>query len=277
MDELTPRFCAVSQLAYLESGSGSQTLVWVHGWASFKEIWLQLKEATAPYARSYAPDLPGHGASPIGSARRMQDVAERVLAFCTARQIERCVLIGHSMGGNVAVEMTLARPELVEKLILLDPALLTGAMPVYTRTYLRQRLGWPIWRGSMVAARMVDQVGKALPQLKRVRLASAAINRLGRIAGHDPEGTHRLLGGLFENPLDAKLHQITVPTLLVGGVFDPLVPASSTRKIARGIPNAKYVEFFFGAHNPMDERPTEIARLIVDFLGFHQSTEIPRI
>jgi pimeloyl-ACP methyl ester carboxylesterase len=57
-----------------------------------------------------------------------------------------------------------------------------------------------------------------------------------------------------------------VPTLVISGEFDPLVPPALSRRVAEAIPGARYAEIRGAAHNPMDERPREFTRILLDFL-----------
>ncbi|NJS38207.1 MAG: alpha/beta fold hydrolase, partial [Rhodobacteraceae bacterium] len=103
----TDLLCATTDLRYLAAGNGTQAVVFIHGWSAFKEIWWSAMAALAPYARSYAPDLPGHGGSARHPAHDMADLARVITDFCTARGLHEVTLVGHSMGGNIAVELAL--------------------------------------------------------------------------------------------------------------------------------------------------------------------------
>jgi pimeloyl-ACP methyl ester carboxylesterase len=102
-------FCEKTRLSYIESGAAGPTVVLLHGWSAFKELWWSTLLALAPHAHAYAPDLPGHGDSPLLGSASMRQIAERIELFCATRGDERIVLVGHSMGGNIALELTLAR------------------------------------------------------------------------------------------------------------------------------------------------------------------------
>src|SRR5690242_16022009 len=82
------------------------------GWSAFKELWWSTLLALEPCARALAPDMPGHGGSPLQGSVTMSLIATRIAQFCAARGLERITLVGHSMGGNIALELALARPDL---------------------------------------------------------------------------------------------------------------------------------------------------------------------
>jgi pimeloyl-ACP methyl ester carboxylesterase len=100
-------------IAYEERVSGAPTLVFVHGWCGERGLWRATAEAFAPSHGTVTLDLAGHGASGAGRARwTLQSLADDVVAVVTASGAEDVILIGHSMGGTVAL---LAAPRLAPR------------------------------------------------------------------------------------------------------------------------------------------------------------------
>jgi pimeloyl-ACP methyl ester carboxylesterase len=259
--------CPITNLRYLAAGSGEHAIVFIHGWSAFKEIWWSAISAVAPSMRAFAPDLPGHGGSAQHSAHNMADLAQLITTFCTARGAEQITLVGHSMGGNIAVEIALAHPQLIQRLVLVNPALQGTEMPRYTRSYLQRDHGWLAWRASMALARGVGAFGSFIPHQHGGGMVRPIVRRLGYMARHDPELLHRLLGALFQNPLLPRLPQISQPTLVVAGQLDPLVPAHLSKHVAAIIPRAQFVVMQRCAHNPMDEQPAVFETALLHFLA----------
>ena len=262
--------CTTTQLRYLAAGSGARAIVFIHGWSAFKEIWWSAMAAIAPYARVFAPDLPGHGGSAQHQARDMAELASVVAAFCAARGLESIAVVGHSMGGNIAVELALSEPMLVQQLVLVNPAVQGPDMPRYTRSDLQRDHGWLALRASFVLARGVGFFGEFVPHHHGGGMLRPIVRRLGYMARHDPELLHRLLGALFRNALMPRLPGITQPTLLVAGQLDPLVPASLSKRVAAAIPHAQLLVMQRCAHNPMDEQPAAFEAALLKFLELGQ-------
>jgi 3-oxoadipate enol-lactonase len=263
----TDLLCATTDLRYLAAGNGSRAVVFIHGWSAFKEIWWSAMTAVAPYARTYAPDLPGHGGSARHPARDMADLAAVMTDFCIARGLHNVTLVGHSMGGNIAVELALTHPALVQRLVLVNPAIQGPEMPRYTRSYLQRDHGWLAWRASMALARGVGTFSGLVPHQHGGGMVRPIVRRLGYMARHDPELLHRLLGALFQNALLPRLPGITQPTLVVAGQLDPLVPLNLSRRVANAIPGAQLIIMPRCAHNPMDEQPAAFEAALLRFLG----------
>lgn len=259
-------FCQATSMAYLEAGDAEPAVVLLHGWSAFKEIWWSTMLALAPHVRVYAPDMPGHGGTPLRGSVRMAQIAARVERFCAARGLASIALVGHSMGGNVALELALARPDLVGRLVLADPAADPPGMPPFTRSYLDRRRGWVALRASMALARPLSLVGDRVPHAHRGGIVLPALRRFAHMTRHDAEALRALLDGLFANPIGPRLAEVRQPTLVISGEFDPLVPPALSRRVAESIPGARYVVVRRAGHTPMDERPREFARILLDFV-----------
>ncbi len=258
--------CETTNLHYLDAGSGDTAIVFIHGWSAFKEIWWSALLAIAPFMRGVAPDLPGHGGSIQHPAGDMAEIATCLAEFCGARGLRKVTLVGHSMGGNIAVELALARPDLVQRLVLVNPALQGNDMPSYTRSYLRPDHGWLALRASIALANRIGQFSTVIPHQHGGGMVIPIVRRFGYMGRHDPELLHRLLGAMFRNPLLPRLPLITQPTLVIAGQFDPLVPVQMTRRAAIAIPGAKLQIMSRAAHNPMDEQPALFESILLGFL-----------
>jgi pimeloyl-ACP methyl ester carboxylesterase len=259
-------FCETARLSYLKVGDRDTAVVLLHGWGAFKELWWSTLLALAPHARAFAPDLPGHGSSPLLGSSRMDLIARRITDFCAAHGLKRIALVGHSMGGNVALELALAHPSLVRRLVLVDPAAQTKDMPLFARSYLDETLGWAALRTSMALARQLAVVGQRVPHAHNGGFLLPTLRRVTYMGRHDADALRALLASLFANPIGPRLSAVRIPTLVISGEFDPIVPPALSRRVAEAIPGARYTVIRGAAHNPMDERPRDFARVLLDFL-----------
>ncbi|HNP71985.1 MAG TPA: alpha/beta hydrolase [Kouleothrix sp.] len=260
------QFAERSRMRYLSAGASGPPMLLLHGWSSFKEIWWSTLLALAPHARAFAPDLPGHGDTPLLGSVQMHQIAGRAAALCQELELPPVVLVGHSMGGNIAIELALRYPALVERLVLVDPAAQPNAMPSFTRSYLDPLGGWAALRASMALARPLNLVAQYVPHTHGGGLVRPALRRVAYMARHDADALRALLDGLFANPIGGRMAQLSLPTLVISGEFDPLVPPALSRQVAAAIPGARYTVVRGAAHNPMDERPNEFARVLLEFL-----------
>lgn len=253
-------------LPYLEAGAG-HAVVLLHGWAAFKEIWWGTLHAIAPRYHGIALEWPGHGSSrPRENAARLTDFADLVVQTCATLGLERITLVGHSMGGRIAALLALLHPELVARLVLvaaaLDPAHISPVgkrmlelREIERTVMLSRRLGRGL--GPLLRPAAHDHRGGLLrPFLRRAYYTGLA----------DPHVLQQCAMGLFDESLDDRLPEIHQPTLVVSGERDPLILPRQARRAAEVIPNARLQIIRRALHTPMDDRPADFQRVLIDFL-----------
>ncbi|MEI8165503.1 MAG: alpha/beta hydrolase [Chloroflexales bacterium] len=254
-------------IGYLQAGETGPPVVMLHGWGAFKELWWSTLRRLGRDHRCFALDFPGHGESALGRADSIDGLAEAVAAFCDALGLREIVLMGHSMGGAVAVELALRRPDLVAHLVLVDAAIDAHLMPIYARVYLIPNFGWGILRFTQLLGRQLRPFSTRIPHEHGGGWIRPWLRRTSYLSVFDPAGLHRIYRSLFATQAGERLAHIVVPTLVVSGQFDSLVPAANSRRLARLIPGARYVQIFGALHNPMDERPRRFVQAIRAFLA----------
>jgi pimeloyl-ACP methyl ester carboxylesterase len=259
-------YCPASRLSYLDAGAGMPAVVLLHGWGDAKEIWAPTVATLARSRRAVAPDEAGHGGSPLDGARRMSHLAERVALLAETLGLGAFDLVGHSMGGNVALELALTRPELVRRLVLVSPAAMGEELPAYTRLYLHPAAGWAALRASLAIYGRLATLAQHIPPEAELPYAGL-LRRSASSSAHDPENLRVMLHGLFDNPLGKRLGAVLAPTLVISGELDLVVPPPLSKRVARAIPGARYVGIPRATHHPMDDRPREFERILTEFLG----------
>lgn len=198
-------------------------------------------------------------------------------ALREALGFERWAVLGHSFGGNVALEYTLRYPERVSRLVLLD----TAGDARWSQEKAADVL---VGRGSSpktvaVARRFYD--GRIAPKdfvRASIRLLPAYDHRFSllRLAREMLEGGWRMkarpealiFGGQMMRGWSVmdRLGEIGVPTLVMAGHDDFLFPPESQALLAAGIPNARLRIIERAGHNPQSERPVETLRAVAEFL-----------
>ncbi|MEN0006821.1 MAG: alpha/beta fold hydrolase, partial [Bacteroidota bacterium] len=110
-------------IAYVDEGEGSKTLLFVHGLGSYLRAWDKNISVLSKDYRCIAVDLPGYGKSSKGNyAFDMQFFAQALQQFIQQLDLKEITLVGHSMGGQIAMHVVLDEVAAVEKLVLLAPA-----------------------------------------------------------------------------------------------------------------------------------------------------------
>jgi pyruvate dehydrogenase E2 component (dihydrolipoamide acetyltransferase) len=228
----------------------------IHGFGADLSTWMFNQEALAADRPVYAIDLPGHG----GSSKQVDDasaagLARTVRAYMDAAGIARAHLVGHSLGGAIAVEIALAAPDRVTALTLVSPAgfgpeiagdFIAGFIAETRSRKLRPVLEMLVANPDMVSADMVEDVLK----FKRLDGATAA---LGAVAEAN------FPGGVQKASLRDRLAEVKVPVHVVWGEADRILPAAH----AEGLPASVKVTRIPGAgHISHMEKASEINGVI---------------
>jgi 2-succinyl-6-hydroxy-2,4-cyclohexadiene-1-carboxylate synthase len=239
-----------------EAGHGERAFVLVHGFTGSRDDWLEQMPRLAAFGRTLAVDQRGHGGStntgdPDGYL--LEELVADLDAALTALDVPRCDLLGHSMGGMVAMRFALAFPERVHSLVLMN----TAARPFrfLPPPILEASLGLVRGRGMRALAGVIRQGAATRPPSAR-RCAEAMGERFWervetKLAGMDP-AAYEGLGGRHHAGVVDRLGEIACPTLVLVGEEDTvfLAPADELEK---GIPGARRVTIPAAAHSPQLE------------------------
>jgi pimeloyl-ACP methyl ester carboxylesterase len=109
------------ELYYREFGQGKPVII-LHGLFGFSDNWQTIAKGLADNHLVVTPDLRNHGRSPHVSGHTYPEMAEDMKTFMEARWMFSAALIGHSMGGKVAMQLALSYPDFVERLVVVDMA-----------------------------------------------------------------------------------------------------------------------------------------------------------
>lgn len=262
-----------ARVNYVELGDGPP-IVFVHGLSGAWQNWLEQLPRFARTHRVIAVDLPGFGASPMPPWEiSIPAYGSFLRDFCERLGVERCALVGNSMGGFIATEVAIAEPERVERLALVSAAGITWATARREPAVMLARIG----RAAAPLALRFQLSG-----IRRPRLRERAFGGVF----HDPASLRPEL--LWENVVPAlrspgyydamttlvgydirdRLPEIADPTLIVWGRNDRVVPVPAALSYKRRIgANAELHIFDRTGHVPQLERPVRFNRLLEKFLS----------
>jgi pimeloyl-ACP methyl ester carboxylesterase len=276
----TPRL----RIHYEEAGSGPEVYVLVHGNFASWRWWKPVLDRVRPGWRAYAPDLRGCGESSGGvsgqdrSVYGISQLADDLGGFVDALGLNAFHLVGHSLGGAVAVQYALNHQERVRSLTLAAPPPPSGlaAMREGTSTSARLlRRVDPDHRPSMAALhssyRMHRSLGTNRWMLRRAlaeMMPAAALEPgmaellLADAARMSPDAVVGFLQALHRWNVESELPGLRVPTVIVWGARDVLVPRAALEKMAMLLASGELVVWPDAGHSPQLERPDQFVALV---------------
>lgn len=254
--------------SYYEGGSGP-TLVLLHGFAADKTIWLPLAGQLTAHFHVVIPDLPGWGESSRdpGASYGVQAQAQRLQAFLAALNLQRVVLVGHSMGGAIAGVYAAEHPEGVAALALLDAYGLKSRVNDFDRTVMagRDPFAYDDRAGFERAMKLAFLQAPRIPG--RVEDVFVARNRADRTF------TERTLAELREPAnylsLQNVLGRLTMPVLGLWCREDRIADPSALDSLRDGLTGAASISssLLSGCnHMPMMEKPEATAQVLTGFV-----------
>jgi pimeloyl-ACP methyl ester carboxylesterase len=251
------------------------TVLLIHGYSASLQAWEPLIALLRDRYRFVSIDLPGHGLTraPADYRPSIERYVSDVAAFVGAERLERFSIAGSSMGGNLAWEYVLAHPQGVAALILVDaagwPDPRPGAgPPAAIRALLQQPVVGPMLRDLDGTQIMRDGLLQAFadptlvdePMVRRY-------TELARAPGHRAILVELMLARRARRQAsDALLAVIRVPTLILHGSRDQLIPVEQARFFGDAIAGSEVVVFDDVGHLPMEERPDRTVAAVAEFL-----------
>jgi 4,5:9,10-diseco-3-hydroxy-5,9,17-trioxoandrosta-1(10),2-diene-4-oate hydrolase len=244
-------------IRYFTGGQGDP-LVIIHGGGDGARAWLKNAEELSKYYRVYIPDLPGFGRSQSANDRfYLPEFVDFVDNFSSALGLDSFYLIGHSIGGGIALHYALMFPQKVKGLVLVS----SWCLGIETALWVRL-LSHPALCRSFGEAGIA--VLKGIKWLARLFYAPFRFaNPITRVKMDIGKTMVTFRGQTVV--LQDRLCELTMPTLLVWGDGDNVVPAAHAYLAAELIPDCQVHVFEGCGHNAYRQRVEEFSQLLAGF------------
>jgi len=222
-------------------------MVFIHGSGATHRVW---RYQTAAFPSSLAIDLPGH---PQGRGQNtVQGYADSVIRIVRKNQLEPVVLVGHSLGGAIAIEIALTEPALSAGIVLVGSGARLRVTPMIMTEVLNDY---------QHVAEVITEWAYSPKTEARLRRAS-----LLELLEVPAEVTYGDFEACDHFDRMNEIEDITVPTLIVCGEDDRLTPVKYSRYLKDKIRNAKLVIVPDAGHSIMLEKPEELNAALQSFL-----------
>jgi pimeloyl-ACP methyl ester carboxylesterase len=240
-----------ANVAYSRSGTGSESVIFVHGWQAEGAVWAPIVDALGSNVDAITVDLRGSGESrgaggPYSLARYAADLRELIEAL----DVAPVVLVGHSMGATVALRLAVDAPQLARGLVLIAPVPASGGgYSPKGEAFLKATAGEPVAARNWLSRTFAGTPDEAV--LDRLCASAAKTDRATALESFE-DWAHA--------DFAESTRSISVPVLVIAPERDN--PEVSETKVAALIPNARFVVLPGSAHYAILEKPREIAELI---------------
>jgi pimeloyl-ACP methyl ester carboxylesterase len=257
------------------SGEGEPVFLLLHGFGASLYTWQTVMEPLGQLGRVIAFDRPAFGLTERPLTWEGQNPyspeaqVALVIGLLDHFGVQKAILVGNSAGGTVAMQTTLAHPERISALILVDPAVYTGG-------------GAPAWVRPLLATPQLRHLGPLF-----ARQISSRGPELIELAWHDPSRLQPETIEQYKKPLQvdnwdkalweftlasrasglaARLDEFSLPVLVVTGDDDRIVPTADSIRLASELPNAELVVIANAGHLPHEESPDAFMDAVTGFI-----------
>jgi pimeloyl-ACP methyl ester carboxylesterase len=257
------------RLRVTETGEGP-SLVLLHGLFMDHTTWDHVSDELGRQYRVVAPDLPGFGHSEKPPESRfpygINAFADAVVDLYAGLELGRAIMVGHALGGAVAITLAARHPELISRLVLIDALCYSAQRDIASRVALAPLIGGfafkQLWGKSAFKAYFKESY------LSRdARIPSARLDRYYE-SFNTPAARASALATLRATrdtrAVVAHIARISTPTLVIWGSEDTLYPAALGQRMSREIPHAGF-QLIGAGHAPQEEQPSEVVAAIQRF------------
>jgi pimeloyl-ACP methyl ester carboxylesterase len=253
-----------------ESGSGANVLL-LHGLFLDHSTWDGMRPSLESEFHLVTPDFPGFGESEKPPPSRfpygIEAFAETIADLYAGLELGRAAVIGHCLGGAVALTLAARHPELVSKLVLVGPLCEPPRRGTFGSLSLLPLVGGfvfkQLWSRRVFASFFREQMVSHPSRIPPQRIDAYYETFSTPEARGSALATLRALEDT--RPIVARTHGVRAPTLVVWGRSDRVVRARLGQQLAREIPGAGF-ELLDAGHAPQEEIPDELSQTVLRFL-----------
>lgn len=262
-----------SGIAYWSIGSGTSTIITVHGAPGTDHSFFR------PYLDSLGADrrvvyfdLPGHGASARSSDYSLHAMAESIDEVRLAVGADQVTLLGSSYGGFLSLIYSLRHPDTLRSLILIDTSASYGFREESLQT--AQRLGTPsmlnalerLWNDSLQTDSDFHRDWREVLPLYFHRRSLKHVSQIANAATYRLDTRKAILPTLRNYDVRQKLGNIQHPTLVIAGRHDWITSVAQAETLATGIPQSDFRIFEESGHYPFIDETDAFLRVVADWL-----------
>ncbi len=253
------------KLSYREFGVGPPVIV-LHGLFGSVSNWTGIAKKLARTHRIITVDLRNHGASPWSDSMVLTEMAGDLVHFIDHHRLEKPVVLGHSLGGKVAMVLALEHPDKVEKLVVADisPVTYPPALKPYIKAMQDIDLSSLSRRGE-VEEKLEAAIPEAGVRAFLMQNLETSNNRLGWRINLD--ALESGMEDFSSFPAQTAGRHYDEPTLFISGGKSTYVQKSHHQLIRKMFPQVRFEEIHGAGHWLHAEKPGDFIQIVNDFLA----------
>ncbi len=246
---------------------GDSTVVLLHGYLENLNVWDELTDLLQPHVRVVAPDLPGHGISEVrGPVHTMEFLADVVYEALIGSGVSKCTVVGHSMGGYVALAFAARHPEMLDGLVLFSST--PNADSPAKREDREREIA--IVEGGKKELLSRTLPGKGFAPQNRVKFADRIEDLAELVMLTEDDGIKALLRGMEARAdMNDMLRSLPVPELFILGRHDEYISPETAAAMIAAQPQARVVWLENSGHNGHIEEPRPATEAILEFIEYN--------
>lgn len=251
-----------NKIRYLESGDSKDIIVLIHGLGASAERWEFVIPEFSKNYRVIVPDLIGFGHSDKPSVDYTTDFFSDFLGnFLQKLEIKKTNIIGSSLGGQITAEFTSKNQDMIDNLVLVSPSGImkhsTPALDAYVMAALYPNLD---------AAKNAFEMMAGSSRVINEKIIDDFVNRM-KLPNAKMAFMSTILGLKNAEIITTKLKTINVPTLIVWGGNDPVIPLKHADGFVSSIKDCRFYRMDGCGHTPYVQAPEEFSKIVLDFLN----------
>ena len=251
-----------NKIRYLDGGGSSDHIILIHGLGGFAERWSGVIPLLSKKYHVIVPDLPGYGYSDKPSTDyTLEFFSKFIFDFLDSIGIRKTNMVGTSLGGQIVAECAISQNKVIGKIVLVSPAgIMKGSTPTLD-AYSMAAL-YPSYDTVKTAYEMMTGTNKKVSNdsiedfIKRMTQPNAKMAFMSTI-----------LALKNTPPITDRLSNIIVPTLLIWGKHDTMIPVKYANDFASSIKNCQLEIMENCGHTPHIEEPIKFSQNLLNFLS----------
>lgn len=252
-------------IVHYEAYGRGQPVILLHGWLGSWGYWLKTMETLKGQYRCYALDFWGFGESgKLRNSYQVTDFVRLVDQFMDRLGIEKAPIVGHSMGGTVAILLALHKPERTKKIIVVGSPIVGSSLNIFLRLAGKPWIASLVWQMPAVL-----QLGIRLFSPYIVKDWPIWYKMITRdLSQTTLEAFFLSIGSLHQTDLRPQLPGITTPIMGIYGVGDNVVAPTQANVITNNVPISRVKMMPGSGHFPMLDEPQAFNSYLAEFLAF---------